>query len=217
MPSTQLQWQSACEQALRDFTRQDALRFWGWGHDIDGQLLPAFDYRFEHTLAVVRLGRWLAPQVNADEDILICAAWLHDCRKRLGHKGPDKHAGDAACALDEILESTDFPRHKIPAVRHAILNHVGLSLSEPLEPLETACLWDIDKLSKLGAASLIHFIGITPAFQPASTLEVLEKGEKWLELARGIANSMNTVPAKSEAAKRLEFLRNYYNRLRDEL
>jgi len=216
MSSTQLQWQSACEQALRDFTRQDALRFWGWGHDVDGQCVPAFDYRFEHTLAVVKLGRWLAPQVNADEDILICAAWLHDCRKHLGYKGPDNHARDAGNALDEILEATDFPRHKISAVRHAILNHVGLSLPEPLKPLETACLWDIDKLSKIGTASLIHFIGITPAFQPASTLEILEKGEKWLELARGIADSMNTAPAKSEAAKRLEFLRNYYKQLRAE-
>jgi len=217
MPYTQLQWQSACEQALRDFTRQDALRFWGWGHDVDGQRVPAFDYRFEHTLAVVKLGRWLAPQVNADEDILICAAWLHDCRKRLGQREADNHAYDAGNALDGILEGTDFPSHKIPAVRHAILNHIGLSLSEPLEPLETACLWDIDKLSKLGAASLIHFIGIAPAFQPTSTSGVLEKGEKWLELARGIADSMNTAPAKSEAVKRFEFLRNYYKRLRAEI
>ncbi|MDR2697223.1 MAG: HD domain-containing protein [Holophagales bacterium] len=217
MISTPLQWQSACEHALRDFTRQDALRFWGWGHDIDGLRVPAFDYRFEHTLAVVKLGRWLASQVNADEDILICAAWLHDCRKRLGSKGFDNHANDAADALDGILDSTDFPRHKISATRHAILNHVGLTLSEPLEPLETACLWDVDKLSKLGAASLIHFIGITPAFQPASTWEILKKGEKWLELARGIMDSMNTAPAKSEAAKRFEFLRNYYKQLRAEI
>ena len=220
MTPTLIPWQSACEQALHDFTRQDALRFWGWGHDVNGHKIPAFDYRFEHTLAVVKLGAWLAPLVNADGDVLICAAWLHDCRKRLGNSGqgkPDDHASAAAEALDGILEGTDFPPHKIPAVRHAILHHVGLRLSEPLEPLETACLWDIDKLSKIGAASLIHFMGITPAFQPATTLEVLEKGEKWLDLAQGIAASMNTAPAKTEARKRFEFLQIYYKQLRLEL
>jgi len=216
MTSTLIPWQATCENALREFTRQDALNFWGWGHDVDGTRLPAFDYRFEHTLAVVKLGLWLAPQVGADTDILICGAWLHDCRKRLGQKGADNHAVEAADALDEILDGTDFPPHKISDTRHAILRHVGLSLPEPLKPLETACLWDIDKLSKLGAASLIHFMGINPAFQPLTTAETLEKGEKWLELAKGIVASMNTPPARLEASERFEFLKRYYKRLRHE-
>jgi len=111
------------------------------------------------------------------------------------------------------LEGTDFPRKKIEALRHAILHHVGLSLSEPLEPLETACLWDIDKLSKLGVASLVHFIGIAPGFAPVTTSHILEMGEKWLGLAKGIVESMNTTPAKTEAAKRYDFLLDYYKRL----
>jgi len=213
MAPTLLPWQPVCKQALQDFTRQDALRFWGWGHDVDGCKLPAFDYRFEHTLAVVKLGKWLAPLVNADEDVLICAAWLHDCRKRLGQTGIDNHALEAANALDEILENTNFPPHKIEATRHAILHHAGLSLTEPLAPVETACLWDIDKLSKLGAASLVHFMGINPAFGPLTTSEALKKGEKWLELAKGIVVGMNTNPAKLEAGERFEFLRQYYKRL----
>jgi uncharacterized protein len=209
-------WRFACRLALREFTRQDALRFWGWGHYVNGEQIPAFDYRFEHTVAVVKLGLWLAPLVNADEDVVVCAAWLHDCRKRLGNKGIDNHAQDAALALDEILGDTDFPKHKIPSVRHAILHHVGLRLDAPLNPLETACLWDIDKLSKLGAASLVHFMGISTAFQPTTTSDILEKGKKWLELAQGIAGSMNTSPAKSEAKLRLEFLQQYYKYLEQE-
>jgi len=216
MASTPLSWQTACEKALREFTRQDALRFWGWGHDVDGTNIPAFDYRFEHTLAVVKLGEWLGPLVGADHDILICAAWLHDCKKRLGQAGTDNHALEAANALDEILEGTNFSPHKIEATRHAILHHAGLSLTEPLTPLETACLWDIDKLSKLGAASLVHFMCINPAFQPTTTSESLEKGEKWLELVPDIVAGMNTAPAKLEARERFEFLRQYYIRLKNE-
>jgi uncharacterized protein len=216
MSSTLRPWQDACENALRGVTNGDALKYWGHGHSRNGALVPPFDYRFEHTLAVVKLGKWLAPQVSADADVLICAAWLHDCKKRYGTKENDSHALDAAEALDEILGGTDFPPQKIPAVRHAILNHVGLSLSVPLEPLETACLWDIDKLSKLGAASLVHYIAIGPAFQPYTTVEVLKRGEAWLELAIGTVSSMNTEPAKAEAKARFEFLQDFYRRLRDE-
>jgi len=68
-------------------------------------------------------------------------------------------------------------------------------------------------LSKLGAAGLAHSIGMAPGFGPATTSLVLEKGERWLELADGIANSMNTAPAKAEAGKRCGFLREYYRRL----
>jgi uncharacterized protein len=213
-------WQAACEKDLSDFTRQDALRFWGAWHLEKGEKAPPFDYRLEHTLAVVALGKWLGPQVGADMDVLLCAAWLHDCRKRLGSKNTndqkDRHALDAAEALDGILDGTDFPQHKIPHVRHAILHHVGLSLDGPLEPLETACLWDIDKLSKLGAASLVHFLCISPGFQRATTLRALKMGEEWLGTAQAAASSMNTAPARAEAAARLEFLRSFYSRLRDE-
>jgi uncharacterized protein len=219
MPTALHPWQPKCERALKDFTSDDALRFWGWGHGPSGRQEPPFDYRFEHTLAVVKLGRWLAPLVGADEEVLLCAAWLHDCRKRLGASkqgASDSHASDAADAVEGILQGTDFPPHKIPLVRHAILRHVGLTLDEPLEPLETACLWDIDKLSKLGAASLVHFIGVNSAFQPLTTAGVLESGEKWLDLARKIAASMNTAPARSEAESRVEFLARFYGRLRNE-
>ncbi len=54
-------------------------------------------------------------------------------------------------------------------MRHAIEHHVGLKRHTRLEPVETACLWDADKLSKIGAASLIHFTCIAAAFDPVDT------------------------------------------------
>lgn len=204
-----------CEQSLRDFTEADSLRFWGFGHEgAEGQR-PIFDYRFEHTLAVVKLARWLCPRAGADLEVVEAAAWLHDCRKRL--KDPlskDNHAQEGAEAAAEILAGTDFPAHKIPAVQQAIRVHVGLKLTKRLEPLEAACLWDCDKLSKIGAASLVHFNGISGAFQPLTTADLLRRGEAWIPLAEGIATSMNTPPARTEALKRLTFLKDYYARLR---
>ena len=210
-------WQQACEEALRAHSEPDAIRFWRVSHQANGTPHPIFDYRYEHTLAAVKIARWLAPKTGADPEIVECAAWLHDCTKRyLEPKGHDTHALEASAQVAKILEGTDFPPWKIPAVRHAIEHHVGLRLTEKLEPIETACLWDADKLSKLGAASLVHYGCISGAFQPIDTTAILERGEHWLELARGIVTSMNTAPARREAEQRLEFLERHYRQLRRE-
>jgi uncharacterized protein len=184
---------------------------------VAGGYQPIFNYRFEHTYAAVLLARWLAPQVGADLDVVECAAWLHDVAKRLKDPGSkDTHAQEASARVEEILADTDFPAEKIPAVRHAIERHVGLKLTARLEPIETACLWDCDKLSKIGAASLIHFGCISGAFQPITTAEIIRRGTAWLELARGIVASFNTEPARIEGTRRLAFLETHYAQLRRE-
>ena len=105
---------------------------------------------------------------------------------------------------------------KIPAVKQAILHHVGLHLAHKLEPIETACLWDADKLSKVGAASLVHFSCISGGFGPVDTAHILDRGERWLVLARGIVNSLNTQIAREEGEHRYRFLVMHYAQLRRE-
>jgi len=210
-------WRKACEEAIRAHSEADAIRFWGFSHASAEGPHPGFDYRFEHTLAVVKIGRWLAPLAGADPEVVECAAWLHDCRKRLDTPdGKDRHAQDASGVVAEILAGTDFPPDKIPAVRRAIERHVGLKLTHVLEPVEAACLWDADKLSKLGAASILHFAALAGAFQPVTTRMLLERGQRWLELAEGIAASMNTEAGRTEAGLRLEFLKAHYRQLQRE-
>ena len=214
VPLAPAAWRKKCEADLRAFTDADSIRFWGIAHEVDGEARPVFNYRFEHTIAAVKLGRWLCPQVGADLDVVECALLLHDCRKKL--KDPftkDTHAIEASAAVPEILRDTDFPQSKIAAVCHAIEHHVGLKLTKKLSPIETACVWDCDKLSKLGAASLIHFGCISGAFQPITTEDILLRGEAWLELCKVIAASMNTLPGKVEAERRLAFLRAHYRQL----
>jgi len=210
-------WRGACEAELRAHSEADSIRFWRVFHEAEDGPKAIFDYRFEHTLAVVKLARWLASKTGADPEILECGAWLHDCRKRLNASGgADTHGREAAEALEGILDGTDFPAAKIPAVRHAILHHVGLRLERRLEPLETACLWDADKLSKLGAASLVHFSCISGGFGPVDTAHILERGERWLGLAEGIVASFNTPAAREEGERRYRFLVQHYAQLRRE-
>jgi uncharacterized protein len=212
-----LPWRQVCEEALRVRSEADAIGAWGFSRETEGGPRAAFNYRFEHTLAVVRTARWLCPLCGADAETVECAAWLHDVRKEMQRgRAADFHAAEASAAVEGILAGTDFPNAKIPAVRHAIERHVGLRLAVPLEPLETAALWDCDKLSKIGAASLVHFACIAAAFHPVTTEAILKRGESWLDLAEGIAASMNTAPARVEAARRLEFLKEHYAQLRRE-
>jgi len=210
-------WRKACEAALRQASAADAIQFWGISHEVNGVPEPIFNYRLEHTYAAVLLTRWLAPLVGADAEVVECAAWLHDVAKRLKTpRAKDTHARDASVQVEEILAGTNFPAEKIAAVRGAIELHVGLSLTRRIEPIEAACLWDCDKLSKIGAASLLHFGCISGAFQPITTAEILQRGTNWLELARGITASFNTEPAREEGCRRLAFIEAYYAQLRRE-
>ena len=217
MSGTLKPWRVACETDLRAHSEADSIRFWRVYHEVGGGSRALFNYRFEHTLAVVKLARWLASMEGADSEVLECAAWLHDCRKHLNAESTkDTHARDAAEAVEGILRDTDFPKDKLPAVKHAILHHVGLRLTHQLQPIETACLWDADKLSKLGAASLVHFSCISSGFEPVDTTHILERGERWIELAKGIVQSLNTGAGREEGARRFRFLHLHYAQLRRE-
>ncbi|MCE1229515.1 MAG: HD domain-containing protein [Firmicutes bacterium] len=210
-------WREVCAEELRGQSEADSIRFWRVAHTVEGETRAPFNYRFEHTLAVVKLARWLAAEEGADVEVLECAAWLHDCRKQLNaQRGKDTHAQEAAQAVEGILAGTDFPASKIEAVKTAILHHVGLRLSHRLEPLEAACLWDADKLSKLGAAGIAHFTCISGAFEPIGTETLLARSDLWLPLAEGIVASLNTATAQREGQERLAFQRNYYAQLRRE-
>ncbi len=97
----------------------------------------AFNYRWEHVQAVVRLANRLAELTGADWEVVEAAAWLHDIRKQ---GRDDEHGRLGAIAARQILTGTDFPPAKIQAVADAIFKHVGLFTHEPIEPLEAAVL-----------------------------------------------------------------------------
>ena len=154
-----------CEEALR--------RLSGGRHPLLGPLArhrgrerPVFDYRFEHTLATVKIARWLAPLAGADPDALECAAWLHDCgsASRIPGQGPPRPGGHRRGGADPRRhglprgeDPRGAPRHRAPRGPQALRR---------LEPVETACLWDADKLSKIGAASIVHYHCIAGGFRP---------------------------------------------------
>jgi uncharacterized protein len=178
-----------------------------------GCTAPLFAYRWEHVQAVVRLAIRLAERTGADREIVEAAAWLHDVGKG---RGSEDHGRDGAAAARTILAQTDFPPYKIEAVADAIAKHVGSAMSEPVEPLEAAVIWDADKLTWLGATSALHIAGSAVMMGKVTTAQLLDRlsGVAWRE---GIARNLHTAPARAAGRVRVEAYRAFYQQAAREL
>ena len=205
---TKKAWRPACKRAMREATKQEALRRYGTEQ-------PPFNYRWEHVKAVIPLALRLAELVGADVEVAEAAAWLHDVRKDAGRDHPQAGAAFAR----RFLPKTDFPAAKIEAVARAIADHQGLYLEEPLTNLDSQVLWDADKLAKLGLTAIFHWTGADLAKgKPQTTEDFLENGRlqdnDWLP--KTVA-SMHTKPAQRAAQKRLQVYRALWDQLEAEL
>jgi uncharacterized protein len=199
-------WREHLPRVAFEATRKEAEERW------NSDDLPA-NYRWEHIQAVVKVGRQLARLTGADQDIVEAAAWLHDIRKK-GRN--DNHGIKGAKTAEQILATTDFPEDKIASVSDAISKHVGLYKDEIIEPLEAAVLWDADKLSKLGATSILHYFIYWMSKGDESVAQLIEQASAF-EWQKKTVKSFNTKPAMLAGRKRLDSQRTFWNQLLQEL
>jgi putative nucleotidyltransferase with HDIG domain len=195
-------WREAVRAAAEEAATVDSRHDWG-ANEI------AFNYRWEHVQSVVPLAIRLAELTGADIEIVEAAAWLHDVAK----PHSQEHGRDGAAMARQILAGTDFPPEKVDAVAEAIERHVGLFTDEAVEPLEAAVLWDADKLSKLGATAVLHFVGYQIMMGQGTTAAWLDQlpDLSWMERTVG---SFQTSPARAIGRHRLDTYRNLWTHAR---
>lgn len=198
-------WQTAVKNAMKQATEQEKTRRYG------GE--ASFNYRWEHVRAVVTLALKLADLTGADREIIEAAAWLHDVRKDAG----DLHPQEGAKFARQFLPTTSFPTHKIEAVARAIEDHMGLFLDKPLTNLESAVLWDADKLTKIGLTGGLHRLAGKLAGSKERTLKELRQKELNNDWLSKTVASMHTAPAKQAAQQRLESYQKLWQVLQSEL
>ncbi len=207
-------WLPPLRSTAREGAEQDDNRLWGW--EAPPPPPPPVADRWEHLQQVVRHGEWLVAQYpQADEAVVCAACWLHDIRKY-----ERDHAVRGAAFAADFLPTIGFPVEKIPVVVEAIAHHEGLfrpaegwsdstgepfRAAPPLTPLETAILWDADKLSKIGPVSSLHYFGAMVGHanrkgETIGTLELQERNRHYstVLVPRTIA-SLNTGAAQRRA------------------
>jgi uncharacterized protein len=174
---------------------------------------PAFNYRWEHVTAVVKVSLQLAHLTGADVAVVEAAAWLHDVAKNKGQNHPEAGARYAR----KFLQKTDFPAEKIEAVSQAIAAHMGLWRDEPLTHLESQVLWDADKLTKIGLTAAFHWTGMMLADGSTTTTKELIKNGRKASWQDKTVESMHTEPAKQAAQRRLAAFHRLWDELEAEL
>lgn len=191
-------WRVVCRQQAEKQATTESRKSW----KVSSNKAIPFAYRWDHVQSVVSMARWLTVQTGADGDVVEAAAWLHDIRK-----GAPSHGPNGAREAKRILLGTNFPPEKVPSVVDAIARHVGLYRAPdqpPLTPLETAVLWDADKLTKLGVQALAYSLSMS--FMRGLTLP--QRRSNIVEFTHSVlvrtVQSMNTEPAQREAERRYD-------------
>ena len=118
--------------------------------------------KFGHQPRLYALARQIAAGHDCDDDVVYAAAWLHDLGVFIGHRPEDPEAlapwDHVAYAIDRapgILQRSDFPAEKIPAVLEAIRSHQPSG--EPAS-IEGVILRDADILEQLGAVAILRTV-----------------------------------------------------------
>lgn len=125
-----------CDTARREMAGADS------GHGID------------HVRRVIANAMELGPLEKASPEIVLAAAWLHDC-VFVPKNSPDRSRASrlAADRATVLLKEVDYPLEFIPAIAHAIESH-SFSAGIPCQTIEAKIVQDSDRLESLGAIGI---------------------------------------------------------------
>jgi uncharacterized protein len=200
----------------------------GWVAEGAGD--PAHD--LGHVERVVRAAMELAEVEGARADVVLPAAWLHDC-VHVPKDSADRNLRTQASRLAadravRLLRGWGYPEEELPAIHHAVVAH-SFSAGVPPMTIEAKVLQDADRLDALGAIGLGRFLMLGGAMgkpfaspddpfcrerEPDDERFVLDHlFAKLLSLEEMMA----TESGKRLAAERTLFLRDYLRQLEREL
>jgi uncharacterized protein len=182
-----------------------------------------------HLERVVASAVKLAAEEGARLEVVLPAAWLHDCV----HVAKDSPARAQASRLAaeqavRFLGSAGYAASALPEIRHAIEAHSYSAGIAPRTP-EAKVVQDADRLDALGAIGLARCIAVgaalgRPVYEPDDPFcrarEPDERGASvdhfYAKLLK-LAGSMQTAAGRREAERRTAFLRGFLAQLESEI
>ncbi len=182
-----------------------------------------------HLERVVASALRLAAEERAQVEVVLPAAWLHDC-VHVAKDSQDRAQASRLAADHAVrfLEGAGYPGVWLQGIRHAIEAH---SYSAGIAPrtIEAKVVQDADRLDALGAIGIARCIAVgaalgRPLYQPGDPFcrsrppddrgaSVDHFYSKLLRLADG----MQTGGGRREAVRRTEFLEEFIVQLESEI
>lgn len=101
---------------------------------------------FYHIQAVVKNAEMLAESYDADQEVVIIAAWLHDIASITNYELYEDHHIHGAEIAEDMLQKFGYPPDKIKHVQKCIRNHRGSVLNSKTT-IEEICVADADAIS----------------------------------------------------------------------
>lgn len=110
-----------------------------------------------HIEAVVKNARILAEKYDADIEICIISAWLHDIASITDFKLYEEHHIHGADIAEEILKEFNYDKDRIKLVQKCILNHRG-SINNKRLSIEEEIIADADAISHFDSIPSLLFL-----------------------------------------------------------
>ncbi|CAH6782030.1 HD domain-containing protein [Vibrio chagasii] len=182
-----------------------------------------------HIKRVVKTAKALCDQEQAKLEVVLPAAYLHDCFT-FPKNHPDR-AQSSTIAADKaisFLKSIDYPTSYLDEIHHAIVTH-SYSANITPETLEAQIVQDADRLDSLGAIGIARCLYVGQSFNAelynhedpfAEHRDLDDKHYSvdhfYVKLFK-LAETMNTESAKLEANKRTDYMRSFLEQLSTEV
>jgi uncharacterized protein len=182
-----------------------------------------------HVRRVVATATRLSDAEGARCDIVLPAAWLHDC-VHVAKNSPDRSRASrvAAARAIEFLAASGYPAACLPDIHHAIEAH---SFSAGIAPrtIEAKVVQDADRLDALGAIGVARCIAVGAAlgrsiYSPDDPFcaarapdDTASSVDHFYSKLLRLADTMQTDAGRREAGRRSAFMRGYLEQLRTEI
>ncbi|RKY90649.1 MAG: metal-dependent phosphohydrolase [Ignavibacteriae bacterium] len=126
-----------------------------------------------HIIQVVKIGKKLAEQFNADPEIVEISALLHDYAGIKDYTLHKEHHIHGAIEAEKILKKLNYPSNKIDTVKHCIENHRG-SVKSNKKNAEAECLANADAIAHIENVPSLFYLAF------AKFGMELDEGVEWL-------------------------------------
>ncbi|ASJ95164.1 MULTISPECIES: HD domain-containing protein [Shewanella] len=183
----------------------------------------------QHVARVVKTAKRLCASESACAEVVVPAAWLHDC-VALAKDDPQRHlcstlAADKAIAF---LTEVGYPEQYLAAIHHAILAH-SYSAGIAPETLEAKIVQDADRLDALGAIGVVRCLQVGTSLgralyhsqDPFCHSRVVDDSRYTLDHFKQklftLADTMQTASAKEEAERRTRVMQDFLAQLAEEI